>query len=961
MSIIDSLLHKVFGTPHERKVKSLRPVISQIHEARKKLEGLDDEALAAKSAEFREALKAGKTLEDIKIEAFAVCQEACDRRLGMFNAFKPEYGFDFSALGEDPEILSAVETAKSKLEAETPEWEIYLPAKFYAKMRELYPESVKPFRMLPFDVQLIGGLVLHEGAIAEMATGEGKTLAAVCPVYLNGLSGKGVHVVTVNDYLAGRDAKQMGYVYKFLGLSVGLIVHGLNAEQRRESYNSDVTYGTNNEFGFDYLRDNMAVDPQEVVQREPNFCIVDEVDSILIDEARTPLIISGPAEDATDKYQKARNLVSQLVKGKDYTVDEKDRQVQLTERGTNHVEQLMGFTNLYGEHAEWVHFISQALKAQNLFLRDRDYIVRDGEVVIVDENTGRLMEGRRYSDGIHQSIEAKEGVPIRRENQTLATITFQNYFRMYKKLSGMTGTAETEATEFVKIYNMNTWVIPTNKPCVRSDMQDLVYKTENSKWNAIVKEIKARHEKGQPLLVGTASVERSEKMHQLLVKEGIPHDVLNAKNHSREAEIIQFAGYKGKVTVATNMAGRGTDIVLGPGVKELGGLHVLGTERHESRRIDNQLRGRAGRQGDPGSSQYFLSLDDDLMRIFGGNNVKQLMTRFGIGDDEVITHPIVSRSIRGAQKRVENQSFDTRKYLLDYDNVMNEQRKVIYGLRRKILNGDDVSKDIWNNIQDACDIKISPFVGKSRFSDEWNWESLVTAVKLSFAVEYNPSEEERSKATPEQVLDEIIALCKAKYDKLSEIIPENDFRGLERRILLYTIDQHWKDNLYAMDQLKDAIRFQGYAQKDPLVMYKNQAFSMFQKCLDDIALMTAQRILNIRIQLQNGMSVAPEQLKKIPRPQAPQQTRDNAKENESALEGNLGKEELPSEESQPEKPESNVIPTSALPGTRPQGMRRNVSVPGAPVQNAHPKLGRNDPCWCGSGLKFKKCHGKNLD
>lgn len=958
MSIIDSLLHKVFGTPHERKVKSLRPVISQIHEARKKLEGLDDEALAAKSAEFREALKAGKSLEDIKIEAFAVCQEACDRRLGMFNAFKPEYGFDFSALGEDPEILTAVETAKSKLEAEAPEWEIYLPAKFYAKMRELYPESVKPFRMLPFDVQLIGGLVLHEGAIAEMATGEGKTLAAVCPVYLNGLSGKGVHVVTVNDYLAGRDAKQMGFVYKFLGLSVGLIVHGLNAEQRRESYNSDVTYGTNNEFGFDYLRDNMAVDPQEVVQREPNFCIVDEVDSILIDEARTPLIISGPAEDATDKYQKARTLVSQLVKGKDYTVDEKDRQVQLTERGTNHVEQLMGFTNLYGEHAEWVHFISQALKAQNLFLRDRDYIVRDGEVVIVDENTGRLMEGRRYSDGIHQSIEAKEGVPIRRENQTLATITFQNYFRMYKKLSGMTGTAETEATEFVKIYNMNTWVIPTNKPCIRNDMQDLVYKTENAKWNAIVKEIKARHEKGQPLLVGTASVERSEKMHQLLVKEGIPHDVLNAKNHSREAEIIQFAGYKGKVTVATNMAGRGTDIVLGPGVKELGGLHVLGTERHESRRIDNQLRGRAGRQGDPGSSQYFLSLDDDLMRIFGGNNVKQLMTRFGIGDDEVITHPIVSRSIRSAQKRVENQSFDTRKYLLDYDNVMNEQRKVIYGLRRKILNGDDVSKDIWNNIQDACDIKISPFVGKSRFADEWNWEGLITAVKLSFAVEFNPSEEERAKATPDQVLDEVIAHCKAKYDKLSEIIPENDFRGLERRILLYTIDQHWKDNLYAMDQLKDAIRFQGYAQKDPLVMYKNQAFTMFQKCLDDIALMTAQRILNIRIQLQNGMSVAPEQLKKIPRPQAPQQTSDNAKENESALEGNLGKKELSSEEAQPEKPESNVIPSSALPGTRPQPLRRHI--PGAPVRNDHPKLGRNDPCWCGSGLKFKKCHGKNL-
>ena len=969
MSILDSLLHKVFGTPHERKVKSLRPVIAQIHEARKKLEVLDDKDLSAKSAEFREALNNGKTLEDIKVEAFAVCQEACDRRLGIFNIFKPKFEFDFATLGNDPEILSAVEAAKADLAAGKPEWEIFMPAKFYAKVRELYPESVKPFRMLPFDVQLIGGLVLHEGAIAEMATGEGKTLAAVCPVYLNGLSGKGVHVVTVNDYLAGRDAEQMGYVYKFLGLTVGLIVHDLTSEQRRISYNSDVTYGTNNEFGFDYLRDNMAVDPKDVVQREPNFCIVDEVDSILIDEARTPLIISGPAEDATDKYQKARELVSQLVRGKDYTVDEKDKLVQLTERGTNHVEQLMGFTNLYGEHAEWVHFIQQALKAENLFIRDRDYIVRDGEVVIVDENTGRLMEGRRYSDGIHQSIEAKEGVQIRRENQTLATITFQNYFRMYKKLSGMTGTAETEATEFIKIYNMNTWVIPTNKPCIRKDMQDMVYKTEDAKWKAIVAEIKKRHELGQPILVGTASVERSEKMHQLLLKEGIPHDVLNAKNHSREAEIIQYAGYKGKVTVATNMAGRGTDIVLGPGVRELGGLHVLGTERHESRRIDNQLRGRSGRQGDPGSSQYFLSLDDDLMRIFGGSNVKQLMDRFGVGDDEVITHPIVSRSIRGAQKRVESQSFDTRKYLLDYDNVMNEQRKVIYGLRRRILNGDDIRSDIWANVQDACDIKVSQFVSKDRFADEWNWEGLSTAVKLSFAVEYNPSEEERAQKSADQVLDDVIELCQKKYDKLVEIIPENDFRNIERRIFLYTIDQHWKENLYAMDQLKDAIRYQGYAQKDPLVMYKNQAFTTFQNCLETIATLTAQRILNIRIQLGNGISVAPEQIQKVNRP-APQNAENalSVQPTEAAKvpSQDASTAEQPAEEAPkavdpvPEAPTSSAIPSSALPGTRPQALRRRT-IPGAQVKSAGPKLGRNDLCWCGSGLKYKKCHGKNLD
>lgn len=952
MSILDSLLHKVFGTPHERKVKSLRPIIAQIHEARQKLEVLDDKELAAKSAEFREAIKVGKTLDDIKVEAFAVCQEACDRRLGIFNVFKPEFEFDFSSLGDDPEIIAAVEAAKADMAAGKPEWEIYMPAKFYAKVRELFPKSEKPFRMLPFDVQLIGGLVLHEGAIAEMATGEGKTLAAVCPVYLNGLSGKGVHVVTVNDYLATRDSKQMGFVYKFLGLTVGLIVHDLDSAQRRESYNSDVTYGTNNEFGFDYLRDNMAVDPKDVVQREPNFCIVDEVDSILIDEARTPLIISGPAEDATDKYTKARQLILQLTRGKDYTVDEKDKIVQLTERGTNHIEQIMGFTNLYGEHAEWVHFITQALKAENLFLRDRDYIVRDGEVVIVDENTGRLMEGRRYSDGIHQSIEAKENVPIRRENQTLATITFQNYFRMYKKLSGMTGTAETEATEFIKIYNMNTWVIPTNKPCIRKDMQDMVYKTEDAKWKAIVAEIQKRHEKGQPLLVGTASVERSEKLHQLLVKAGIPHDVLNAKNHGREAEIIQFAGYKGKVTVATNMAGRGTDIVLGPGVKELGGLHVLGTERHESRRIDNQLRGRAGRQGDPGSSQYFLSLDDDLMRIFGGSNVKQLMNRFGVGDDEVITHPIVSRSIRGAQKRVESQSFDTRKYLLDYDNVMNEQRKVIYGIRRRILNGDDVRSDIWTNIQDACDIKVSQFVGKERFADEWNWDGLTTAVKLSFAINYNPAAEERGKKTAEQVLDEVIALCKNKYDKLVEIIPDNDFRNIERRIFLYTIDQHWKENLYAMDQLKDAIRYQGYAQKDPLVMYKNQAFTTFQNCLESIATITAQRILNIRIQLANGVSVAPEQLQKAPRPS---ENPNNGNSAATEQEQETPKAVNPVPPSTP-----SAIPSSALPGTRPQGLRR-AGVPGARLKSDHPKLGRNDPCWCGSGLKYKKCHGKNED
>ncbi|PWJ63355.1 MULTISPECIES: preprotein translocase subunit SecA [unclassified Fibrobacter] len=978
MSIIDTVLHKVFGTPHERKVKQLRPVIAEINKVRESLESLDDAALAAKSAELREKLKNGSTLDDIKVEAFAVCKEACDRRLGIFNIFKPENNFDFSQLGD---LQKYTDAAKAELESGKNEWEVYMPAAVYAKVRELYPNSVKPFRMMPFDVQMIGGLVLHEGAISEMATGEGKTLAAALPVYLNALSGKGVHVVTVNDYLAGRDAKQMGMVYKFLGLTVGLIVNGLDPAQRRESYNSDVTYGTNNEFGFDYLRDNMAVDPSQLVQRELNFCIVDEVDSILIDEARTPLIISGPAEDATDKYAKANEIAKKLVKNKDFGVDEKDKVIQLTSKGVAHIEEILQITNLYGEHADWVHFIDQALKAWHIYTRDVDYIVRDGEIIIVDENTGRLMEGRRYSNGMHQAIEAKENVQIRRENQTLATITFQNYFRMYNKLSGMTGTAETEATEFIKIYNMNTWVIPTNKPCVRQDLQDLVYKTEDEKWKAIVNEIKERHAKGQPLLVGTASIEKSEHLHGLLEKEGIPHEVLNAKNHGREAEIIQYAGHKGKVTIATNMAGRGTDIALGEGVTELGGLHVLGTERHESRRIDNQLRGRSGRQGDNGSSQYFLSLDDNLMRIFGGNNVKSLMTRFGVKDDEVITHPIVSRSIRSAQRRVEGQSFDIRKHLLDYDNVMNEQRKVIYGLRRRILNGEDIREEIMNRIEDACDIKVSQYIAAKSFPEEWKLEDLHTDLQRSMSMEYNLSNEDAVTKTPEIILQEIIDMCKARYDKLSKIIPDQDFRQIERRFLLMTIDQVWKEHLYAMDQLKDAIRFHGYAQKDPLMVYKSEGFKMFEGCMEKIATLTALRILNIRITLPNGMTVSPDQIK-LPTPEeieaakAAQAAREAAGEQapaaeESAKAAGLAGQAASSEsnaiseeqQAQAAQAESSAeAPAEASSEGAPR-VRRTFTDPKVQaarraIQQSAPKIGRNDMCWCGSGLKYKKCHGK---
>ncbi len=932
MSFIDKFLHKAFGTPHERKVKKLMPVIREIHTAREEIAKLNDSELAAKSAELREKLAAGATLEDIKVEAFAVSQEACDRRLGVFNVFDAKYEFDFSRLGAD--LQEAAENAKAELAAGKPEYEVYLPAAFYAKVRELYPESVKPFRMMPFDVQLVGGLVLHEGAIAEMATGEGKTLAAACPVYLNGLSGKGVHVVTVNDYLAGRDAAQMGRVYKFLGLKVGLIVHGLNNDQRRESYAADVTYGTNNEFGFDYLRDNMAIEAKDLTQRELNFCIVDEVDSILIDEARTPLIISGPTEATTDKYTKANTLIKNLQRDKDFKVDEKDKHIQITDKGVSNIESLMGITNLYGEHADWVHFINQALRAHYLFEKDVDYIVREGEIVIVDENTGRLMEGRRYSDGMHQAIEAKEGVQIRRENQTLATITFQNFFRMYSKLSGMTGTAETEATEFFKIYNMQTWVIPTHKPCVRDDMQDMVYKTEEAKWKFIVAEIKKRHEKGQPLLVGTISIEKSEKISGLLKKEKIEHEVLNAKNHGREAEIIQFAGHKGKVTIATNMAGRGTDIALGPGVVELGGLHVLGTERHESRRIDNQLRGRSGRQGDPGSSQYFLSLDDNLMRIFGGSNVKQLMSRFGFSDDEVITHPFVSRSIRTAQRRVENQSFEARKYLLDYDNVMNEQRKVIYGLRRRILDGDNIQQDIMNRIEDAIDIKVSQFVDPGSYPESWDMEGLTTELKRSFDIDYAPSAEELHEKTAEIVLDDVLTLCKGKYEKLSQVVPEQDLRYIERRILLATIDLQWKEHLYGMDQLRDAIRFQGYAQKDPLMVYKSEGFKMFQDCLETIASYMTNRLLSIRIQLADGTMVSPSQIT-VPQAKAPEQMQENSNEI---------------------KGDTNNVPASALPGTRPPQRPKKATVP---VRNEGPKLGRNDPCWCGSGQKYKKCHGKS--
>ncbi|MCL2283380.1 MAG: preprotein translocase subunit SecA [Fibromonadales bacterium] len=923
MSILDKLLYKMFGTPHARKVKRLQPALGAITAKLAEYQKLSDSELSAKTADFKERLKNGETLEDIKVEAFAVSQEACDRRLGIFNVFDAQNEFDFSKLSEEGQ--REAEAAKELLSNGTFEWEVHLSANFYAEVRALYPESVKPFRMMPFPVQIIGGLILHEGAIAEMATGEGKTLAAACPVYLNALTGDGVHIVTVNDYLAGRDAKNMGRVYKFLGLQVGLIIHGLNNEQRRESYNSDVVYGTNNEFGFDYLRDNMAIRQEDLVQRILNFCIVDEVDSILIDEARTPLIISGAAEDATDKYRKANDLVKRLARDEDYTIDEKNKNVQITEKGVNKIESIMDIKGLYGEHADWVHYILQAIKAHNVFAKDVDYIVREGEIVIVDENTGRLMEGRRYSEGIHQSIEAKENVQIRRENQTLATITFQNLFRMYKKLSGMTGTAETEATEFLKIYNMPTWVIPTHKPCIRNDMQDQIYKTADAKWKSIISDIKERHGKGQPILVGTISVEKSEKLSKMLRIEGIPHDVLNAKNHGREAEIIQFAGHKGKVTVATNMAGRGTDIALGPGVVELGGLHVLGTERHESRRIDNQLRGRSGRQGDPGSSQYYLSLDDDLMRIFGGDNIRKVMDRFGFKENDVIEHPWVTKSVRNAQRRIEGQNFEARKHLLDYDNVMNDQRRVIYSLRRSILMGEDIKSEISNRLEDASDIKVSKYITPNSYPETWDMEGLRTDLQRTMGFEYNPESEKLAGMTADQVLDDIIKLYQGRYAKLGTMVPPENFSHFERYVLLQAIDTQWKEHLYGMDHLREATRFHGYAQRDPLIVYKNEGFKMFQECLETIATNTTMGILNVRVEV-NGQSVP---LAAIPTPQKPTMTFENR---------NAAGETVPaSGNRQQQRPQTKAKP--------------------AQVVNQMPKVGRNDPCPCGSGKKHKQCCG----
>lgn len=768
--MFNKLFQRLLGNNTEHELKKMRPIVQQINDLEPKMTALSDSSLQEKTFEFKKRLAAGETLDDLLPEAFAVVREASRRVTGMRH----------------------------------------------------------------FDVQLLGGIVLHRGDIAEMRTGEGKTLVATLPVYLNALTGKGVHVVTVNDYLATRDSEEMGQIYKFLGLSVGLIVHDLTYEQRRRAYNSDITYGTNNEFGFDYLRDNMVISKDQMVQRPLNYCIVDEVDSILIDEARTPLIISGPGEKSTDLYYTLANIVKTFDKD-DYTMDEKQKTIAPTDSGVAKVEKMMGIKNMFdNEHLDLNHLVIQALRARFMMHRDKDYVVKNGEIVIVDEFTGRLMFGRRYSDGLHQSIEAKENVKVQGESKTLATITFQNYFRMYNKLAGMTGTAKTEEDEFNKIYKLDVYVIPTNKPAIRKDLPDVIYKTKNAKYRAVVHEVKKRHATGQPILVGTTSISQSEIISQLLDKENIPHSVLNAKYHEKEAEIIKNAGQKGMVTIATNMAGRGTDIKLGNGVAALGGLMIIGTERHESRRIDNQLRGRAGRQGDPGTTQFFLSLEDDLMRIFGSENISKFMDKLGMEEDEPITHSMITKSIEKAQKKVESHNFEIRKYVLEYDDVMNQQREVLYGQRRQVLVAESLRDTIMGMVDDIIVEGLDKYADEKLYPEEWDFAGLLQQIEQYFVPKGTTTVEELENLSRVEVHEKLKKIAEDLYDAREKEIGEQTMRELEKAIMLRVVDSKWMDHLDAMDALKEGINLRAYGQKNPLVEYKFEAYEMFEEMIESI-------------------------------------------------------------------------------------------------------------------------------
>ena len=836
-----SLLEKVIGSKNDRELKRLSLTLNEINDLEPSMMALSDEDLKAKTPYFQERLRNDEGLDEIIFEAFAVAREAARRTVSM----------------------------------------------------------------RPFDVQIIGGLVLHEGKIAEMKTGEGKTLAATMPLYLNALTGEGCHLVTVNDYLANRDAQWMGPIYTFLGLTVGVIVHGMDDDERRKAYQADITYGTNNEFGFDYLRDNMKFSLDDYVQRDFNYAIVDEVDSILIDEARTPLIISGPSEESTDKYYRINQIIPGLRRDKDFTIDEKSRTVVLTEEGVARVEKNLKVQNLFEpRNMELLHHVNQALKAHTLFRRDVDYLVRDGQVIIVDEFTGRVMPGRRYSDGLHQALEAKEKVKIERENQTLAAITFQNYFRMYKKLAGMTGTADTEAAEFKKIYNLDVAVVPTNMPMIRMDYPDVIYKTETEKFNAVIEEIKGLHKEKRPVLVGTISIEKSELLSRYLSRTGIKHHVLNAKHHEKEAEIIAHAGQPGMVTISTNMAGRGTDIKLGEGVAELGGLHILGTERHESRRIDNQLRGRSGRQGDKGSSRFYLALEDDLLRIFGAERISSIMDKVGMEENQPIEHKLISKAIENAQKRVEAHNFDIRKHLLEFDDVMNRQRQVIYEQRKRVLKGEDLRTDVDEILEELVGEIIPEYINEKAHPEDWDLKGLDDVVLKQFSLRLN-LKETGIKMGWDAIEEEIISRVKSLLDNKEQEYGKPLMDYLMKVIMLQSIDTHWKDHLLSMDHLKEGIGLRGYGQKDPVREYQKEGYEMFMDMIHRIKEDTVEKLCIVRIQKAEEVE---------------------AMEEQASQDYVLSRGE-------------DVSSTST-------------------VKREAKKVGRNDPCPCGSGRKYKKCCGQ---
>ncbi|HYC00667.1 MAG TPA: preprotein translocase subunit SecA [Candidatus Limnocylindrales bacterium] len=935
--MLERIRKVILGDISTRFIKRLRPIVVRINELEPKIKELSDQELGAQTARFRERLDRGEPLDDMLVEAFATVREAGRRVLNMRH----------------------------------------------------------------FDVQLIGGLILHAGRIAEMKTGEGKTLVATLPMYTNALLGKGCHLVTVNDYLARRDAEWMGRIYKFLGMSVGIIYHDMDDAERARAYRSDITYGQNNEFGFDYLRDNMKFSVQAFAQRDLHYAIVDEVDSILIDEARTPLIISGPAEQSTEKYYAINRIIPRLKKEEHFTIDEKQRSAMLTDEGVAEVEKILGVPNLYDPSAiEILHHVNQGLRAHALYRRDVDYMVHEGQVVIVDEFTGRLMPGRRWSDGLHQAVEAKEGVNIERENQTLATVTFQNYFRMYRKLAGMTGTAETEAEEFRKIYGLDVIVVPTNRPMIRKDHPDVVYKTQREKYKAVIEEIKDCHERGQPVLVGTISIEKSEMLGEMLKRDGVRHHVLNAKHHAREAEIVAQAGRKGAVTISTNMAGRGTDIVLGGNAEFLaraecmlgeedakwaatlerlreqcaaereevvaaGGLHILGTERHESRRIDNQLRGRSGRQGDPGSSRFFLSLEDDLLRIFGAERIQGLMKRLGMEDDVPIESRMVSRAVENAQKKVEGHNFDIRKHLLEYDDVMNKQREVIYTRRREYLAAESLRDEALAVAREHAEALPLNYIG-DRPRAEWDWKALSDAVFGHFHIHFEIPEEERETIKPEQVVERLTAAVEARYEEREREFGDDIVRQLEKVILLQAIDHHWKDHLLAMDHLKEGIGLRGYGQRNPLQEYQREGFQLFEAMLERFEQDAISKLFSVRVATQEEQAAQREA-----EAQEEAAPRESAASSAGTSDAPAARQPAPAQPALDRRAAERQLMEARLNQQRLEEQRRraerqmvlshgNDRQPAQrPGQTREPdRVGRNDPCPCGSGKKYKKCHGK---